>query len=66
MLPLCLLKLLSGEPQGATILRDRADDMFRDTIGDLSANLQRDLDLGMQQAGQMLQHFLPDASRLTA
>ena len=66
LLLLCLLKLLSREPQGTAVLRDRADDMLRDAIRDLSADLQRDLDLGMQQAGQMLEHFLTDASSLPA
>ena len=58
------LKLLSREPQSAAVLCDRADDMLRDAIGDLGADLQRDLDLGMQQARQMLEHFLTDASGL--
>ena len=45
---LCFLKLLSREPQGAAVLCDRADDMLRDTIRNLGADLQCDLDLGVQ------------------
>ena len=48
------------------MLSDCPYNMLWHALGDLGADLQRDLDLSMQQAGQMLEHFLTNVCRLAS
>ena len=59
-----LLKPRLGEPQRAAVFRDRAYHLRGRAAGHGDEDVQCDLNLGGDQAGQVLDHFLGERSTL--
>ncbi len=65
-LALDFLESVSREPQGAAVLGHVADELVAGAVGQLSVNFECNLDVGVDDAGQVLHNLFGDSGCVAA